>query len=91
MNKSKAIGILKSLGFQMDPEVTGKFGDTWMCTYDPIGRMSISGDCRGTACWSLKASDLWDEVVELASTEAKYLEPCPHDIGKCYFHDVEEN
>jgi hypothetical protein len=85
---------LRKLGFELDPDVSGRspngFGLT--ATFDPLGRMSLNGECRGTVIFDYteSASAFWDEVIEEGLKAAKLLTPCPEDPGCCEFHDAEQ-
>lgn len=78
MNKSRAEAILAKLGFQIDWFVTGKdsVSGSWVGTIDPIGSMSIGGECRGQFVEGENASDFYNNAIQEAETLAKYLEPC---------------
>jgi hypothetical protein len=86
---------LRKLGFQLDPAVSGKSPDGMghAATFDPVGRMSLNGECRGTVIYDYteSASAFWDEVIEEARKASKFLTPCPEDPGCCEFHDADED
>ena len=82
---------LQELGFQLDPDSGKSEISGWWATIDPIGRVSIQGECRGVAVANFTAtsSEFWDEVIERAAESAPFLGPCPFEVGDCEFHDIE--
>ena len=90
--KAQAVAILKTLGFELDPD-TGRAPDAgWFGNIDCIGRMCVSGDCCGRVVYNYTctASEFWDEVIEEAREMAPFIGPCPYPKGECDFHDSRE-
>lgn len=88
--KAQAIAELKRLGFELDESVTDYSRlNGFATTFDPIGRNSIAGECRGERLfdYTATAAEFWAEVVDRARELAPLLEPCPHAIGECDMHD----
>lgn len=88
--KTQAIAELKRLGFELDEDVTSYNRlNGFATTFDPIGRVSIAGECRG--ChefnYTATASEFWQQVIDRAREEAPLLEPCPLPVGECDMHD----
>lgn len=92
MTRQDAERQIAPLGFTLDDAAGKSPGLGWSATIDPVGRVSISGDCRGIAVvdGAASASDFWALVVSEAREAAPYLGPCPCPPGDCDFHDVEE-
>jgi hypothetical protein len=91
--KAQAVAELKRLGFELDESVTSfDRCNGFAATFDPIGRVSIGGDCRG--CfefnYTASASEFWQQVIDRAREEAPFLAACPMLPGECDFHDAEE-
>lgn len=68
MKRAQAEKKLAALGFEIDWNVTGSDGRGFSGTIDPIGRLSICGDCFGP---SLQDCDSAAEFYRLAIQEAK--------------------
>lgn len=89
---AQARAELSKLGLALDDTVSGwTRRDGGMATIDPVGRMSLGGECRGhvVADYTAPAADFWADVVREARDIAPTLSPCPHPLGECEFHDEE--
>ena len=84
-SKQMALNFLKRCGFELDEDTffAGRTG--YQGTIDPVGKMSILGDCRGIACAAHDAPSFWAQVIEEAAKNAPFLEPCP-DPEHCEMH-----
>lgn len=84
MNRQTAERRLAALGFEIDWSVTGPAEGYWSGTIDPIGRMSICGDCFGPVVHGDNAADWYRNAIAEAEGHAGTLVPCT-DPG-CDFH-----
>ena len=90
-NRQQAERELERLGFRLDPD-SGKSPTLgWSATIDPIGRVSVSNECRGVVIveGNTTAPRFWQMVIDMGREYAPYLAPCPEDPGCCEFHDEE--
>lgn len=71
---------------------SGKVGGSWHATIDATGRNSFNGDCMGycVADFTATASAFWQMVIDEASDHVGEIEPCPHPVGECEFHDEQD-
>jgi hypothetical protein len=79
---------LARLGFQLDPDSGKSETLGWWATIDPVGHMSIGGECKGrpVANFTATASEFWDEVISEAREIAPLLTPCPCVTDGCEYH-----
>lgn len=87
--KQQAIKELDNLGMELDESVTGRIGGSWSATIDAKGRNSFAGECMGQCVHNYTATSdqFWQEVIDRAKEHAGTIEPCPHPVGECDFHD----
>lgn len=85
MNRRQAITRLAKAGFEIDWTVTGRHEDGYSGTIDPIGRMSINGDCRGCVILAETAAQFYDRAVTEAESLTGNLSLCTQ--RPCDHHD----
>jgi hypothetical protein len=66
---------LADMGFAYDESVTCKT-HYWAGTIDPIGAVSIGGECRGVAVSGNTRAEMDAEALEQATMLAPLLAPC---------------
>jgi len=66
---------LASLGFKYDEDVTCRTY-YWSGTIDPIGKMSIGGECAGLAVSGNTRAEMDAEAIERAQEMSHMLTPC---------------
>lgn len=76
MNRAAAERKLAALGFEIDWNVTGPSPDGWAGVIDPIGRMSICGDCFGPSIDGANAAEWYTNAVAEAEGHTGTLVPC---------------
>lgn len=90
ITKQKAKKELDKLGMGLDEAVSGRsLNGDWAATIDAKGRNSFGGDCMGQCVcnYTATADEFWQEVMDRAKEHAGDIEPCPHPVGECDFHD----
>lgn len=89
MQKQTAIKRLRAAGFEIDWSVTGRGESGYFGTIDPIGGMSINGDCRGCVILADSADEFYSLAVQEAESLSGDLSLC--DKEDCDFHDDTAN
>lgn len=86
MTRANTIKRLQQLGFEFDWSVTGKAPESgmWSGTIDPVGAMSIGGECRGCVVTGDTAGEMYFDAIKEAETNARYLQPCTNP--ECDMH-----